>query len=298
MVSDDTYKGLSCSGGGSRIDVLLAAARYCVASGYEPDWYAGSSSGLLTVLALATGVADSVYKDLLHGKIRWMSRRPLTNSGKLSWWAYWHILTGRNYLGKQRVKEVIGSYISNDDWQRYRVGIGKPIYAAIVSVESGDEMLINLTDCGYEEMKAIAAASCAVPFWIEVDELWGEHWADGGWRDHNPGGDALVREIKSGRWCTHLLSLSTRTILDNGYPKGLIAMLSKIVGVFSKGVTEEDESGELHLCRVHGVRRCFYRLPDCKNSPYDTDSLRSQESIKMTMRHIEAFDPKASFVIP
>lgn len=298
MVSNDTYKGLSCSGGGSRIDVLLASARYCLSCGYEPDWYAGSSSGLLTVLAIATGVADKVYTDLVHSKIRWMSRRPLTNSGKLSWWAYWHILTGRNYLGKQRVKEVIQSYIGKEEWQRYRTTVCKPIYAAIVCVETGEEMLVNLLDCGYGEMLTVAAASCAVPFWIEVEEMWGEHWADGGWRDHNPGGDALVREIKSGRWCTHLLSLSTRTILEDGYPKGLIAMLSKVVGVFSKGVTEEDEMHEMSVCSIHGVKRCFYRLPDCKNSPYDTDAIRSQRSVQMAMKHIETFDPKTSFVIP
>lgn len=277
-------RGLCMSGGGSRIDVLLAASLYVTEGGYHPDWYAGVSSGLLSALAIEFGIARKLLVEVIADRIRWIKRRPITNESKFTFWAFWHLVSGKNYLGVQDEMAFIRQYIDEKSWEHYRL-IGKPIYGMAVCVEDGEKWIQDLRCLDYERMLLFVAASCRVPFWTEPVLIDGKHWADGGWRDHNPSVEAMKIEKDT----TEIVSLSTRPIGKEGYPSGLVGMLNRVIAVYGLETTKEDERMEELYCLEKGIYRQFFRLPDCKNHPYDTNSQRSKKSVAMALDAMKCF---------
>lgn len=282
-------RGLVQSGGGSRIDVLLMAMKI-ISIRYRPDWLGGVSSGLLACLAYEFDVVSDVLQRAMNDDLRWIKRKPIDNDGRITWSGIWNIISGKNYLGAQEEDKMIQLWITEEQWERYR-RLGNPIYGMCVAVEDGERWVQDLRCLSYEDMLLFVSASCRVPFWTKPvairrgDEV--KHWADGGWRDHNP--SVIIMSMYE-RDTTELVSISTRPIVQPGYPTGLLGMLSKVIGIYGVETTLADEEIERMYCKDNNIRRYFRRLRDCKNHPYDTDASRSIESVRWTMEDMTDFD--------
>lgn len=283
-------KGLSISGGGMRVLPMMEAARQVVrVKGYKPDWYSGVSSGLIVGLALALGIEDKAIALLREGKLPWMKVKPITDDGKLSFSSYWSILSGKNFLGVQQVDKVLRQMISVEVWENYRNSYTTPrVYGMAVCIEDRSKMLVDFKDLDFEMMIRWACASCAVPFWMKDEEIDGKHYCDGGWRDHNPSVATMLVEKQT----TELVSIYTTPKWENGYPKGLIPMLNKIIAGYTIETSENDWALEGDYCREKKIYNRQYRLRDVLNHPYDEDKTRIAASVELALLDVKDFPTK------
>lgn len=275
--------GCSISGGGGRFGLFLQSLIEMRKNGASYDVACGVSSGYLALLCDIMGIADEVMERLLKGEIKWLLHSPLTPSGKLSWYAIYCRILGRNYLGWQQEDVYIKKWITPEMWEQYRSDNSKPtLYGLAVCIETEEPVFFNCKQLDYEQMVQWSCATCRVPLWVQSQKIGNLHYCDGGAADHNAS-QYLVKAKKIKK----LYSIWSTPYIDVFYPKGFYKMFGKIASMQSSNNTADDWETEQLVCDTNGIDLRRVRLKDVLKTPYDTDAGRLQASINGVLSQLE-----------
>ena len=266
----------SISGGGA-FARGMAVAEETISLTYEhhADIYVGTSSGaLIGAMCAILGVEEGCKAVKSYtARDAFYIAPPMTEKGKMHWYAWTRLLRGCISLGWQQEYKLIKKHISLARWFAWINDDDKPdCYVTTVAAETGKRYIWNLkTDPDdYEEFVKILSASTRIPGMTQPEYIRDRdcpegtliaHY-DGGMRDHNPGAEVLkyLKEQNPALNITDYQSIYAR-------PKdwqwnnpqwgkgGIVGPLQRTIEVFTVEVSKGDEEKEIVICEKYGIER-------------------------------------------
>jgi predicted acylesterase/phospholipase RssA len=273
-------KLLSLSGGATKIPGLFGCTEAVLARGWQPDIWAGVSSGALTAAIFGIGVAEQARPLILDMSLDTIfDRKPVNEKGGFTLQALWRILTGAPSLGSMgNLDKLLRTIITKEKFSDYLTSAtSKPVYVMAVNFVDGSRQLWNLKKCSHQEALSALLASCSIPVMCPPVWIDGIPYVDGGLRDHNP----VNKVLEEAPSLSSVLAIYSRPehykILHPDYRARVLASLMRSIDILNVEVSKGDESLSLALADVMGLRLENIFLPAVMKSLYDVDRGRIQE---------------------
>ena len=282
-------KRLGGSGGGTKGAGILGAMEAVIKGGYKPTVIDGISvSAVLAVpAAIATVKPDmwELMKDVfLNLKVddffskTWygMSKSPITDKGKLSFYAKLCAVTGRSYLGDQaKLRQTIQYVVPKPLFLEYKNSRKMP-KAIVGSVDllSGARVYHNLKKVTYEKFIDAVQASASIPVFTKPVITTDGSLVDGGIRDHITDPE-YFKEYKD---ITQSITIYSRPedkdISLEKVPKNWLDMIMRTIDIMELEISKSDERLEKRFADEIGYTPNRIFLPSILEHVYDSDNSR------------------------
>ena len=298
-------KHLGISGGGTKIAGLFGAVEaLMLEKKFKPDIISGISAGAILSLPLALGKFAEL-KDMIQGLALddFFSSSPVKQNGGFTLGAYWRILTGKPYLGKQgALEKKLRAIVSEEEFKAYQQDNTKPpCIVGTVDFISGGRKFFNLKKISYAEYPKAVNASASLPIFTHGIKMKYEdcdcYLFDGGVRDHIATAYILCESEYKDEKFEESVSIFSRpedykVLPDDFDDKNVIAILSRYVDITNVEVSKNDEFLIDDICNRRSIRNVKLYLPRVLKTVYDTDPVRLnkiyQEGLKEGRTYKEA----------
>ena len=263
------------SGGGTKIVGLYGVAEI-LSKKYRPQVVSGVSAGAVIALLWVTKTLHriSVRELILNLDLdTFFNQKPVTKKGKLSWRAYWNLIRGKDYLGRQdRLVDQMCKVINEKDWHDYLNDKKAPdCWVGMVDIRHGSRVYANLKDYDRKTAFNLVLASSSIPVFIPPVEFQGMLLVDGGNRDHSP--SAWILNKYRGQIGANI-SVYTRPdnyALSRYDRRGLLRALFRTIDIFNVEVSKMDEFMERTIAEDYQIDSRLLFLPSIMKDPYDVD---------------------------
>lgn len=283
-------KLLSNSGGALQfIEILQANYTIINDFDYKPDVIGGSSSGTLAAVVASFSFLDhkiwewafdqgiNVRKDVLFPIPPYNDKGAISLRGGIRGLINLILgsrTTGIRSLGKQDVRSLIGSYITDADFQEWKISSAPNVYACMVNPSTWAYELVDLKTLElYEEFLDVIAASSAIPVTTQPIKIFGEYFVDGGLAYHNPGGLLLDRYQEAESYVgVYSRGSSIEKTYSLKWVKNLWRTFLNSTDAMIMRISALNEEVETLKCLKYGIIKKHVFLPEKTAHLYDTNA--------------------------
>ena len=189
-------RALVISGGGSKGAFAGGLAQKLYEKGHRWNNYYGTSTGALLNTLIPLGEFDelkNIYTNVYNRDI--FDKPPFTQKGKLKIFrAIWRAINGRTSIGRARkLRKLIASTYTEQKHDKVLIK-GKVICSCVTNFSRGRVEYGYNTEHDYETFVDYIFASASVPIAMDLVEINGYEYMDGGVMEHVP----LQQAIKDG----------------------------------------------------------------------------------------------------
>lgn len=299
-------KALFLSGGAAKFISLVSAARHLMFEKlFIPNLVVGSSSGAITTLMLCMGKLDVATQIGVKIKIKDIfSKAPFKEDGSLTIGAAWRfvkgVVTGKcNSLGEiDNLRKLLKKHVSKAEFEAYQKDDTKPVGIIMtVNASTRQRRMFNLKHVDYNTAIEAVIGSSAIAGIMPAAEINGEHYYDGGYRDHCPGSFILSDSLYRDK-ITEFVSVYTRpqdykTKRSDKWRKNFImALLDFSMTAMNMEISKGDEYTELQEQNKLGLHGSQVFIEPFLEWQFDTDEQRLSEGYFNGIKAVDKYYKK------